>query len=172
MGLWGLLSSFTFLSVFSMHACSVTQLRPTLCDPISCSPPGSPVHGTFQARILEWVAISHSRGSSPPRDHICVSCIGRSVLYHCTHLGSLYFQWVCIIFTFLLAGVEELSQEACRILAPQPQIKPRPSTVKAESPNQWTAREFPKTYFLKKSSVLTVLHIPTSTYHPGEDSNR
>ena len=39
----------------------VTQPCPTLCDPIYCSPPGSSVHGIFQARILEWVAISFSR---------------------------------------------------------------------------------------------------------------
>ena len=39
----------------------VTQSCPTLCDPIYCSPPGSSVHGIFQARILEWVAISFSR---------------------------------------------------------------------------------------------------------------
>ena len=36
----------------------------TLCDPLDYSPPGSSVHGIFQARILEWVAISYSRGSS------------------------------------------------------------------------------------------------------------
>ena len=46
--------------------CSVSQLCPTLCDPIDCSPPGSSVHGIFQARILERVAISYSRGSSQP----------------------------------------------------------------------------------------------------------
>ena len=40
--------------------CSVAQLCPTICDPIDCSPPGSFVHGNFQARILEWVAISFS----------------------------------------------------------------------------------------------------------------
>ena len=42
----------------------VAQSCPTLCDPIDCSPPGSSVHGILQARILEWVAISFSRGSS------------------------------------------------------------------------------------------------------------
>ena len=46
----------------------VSQLCPTLCDPMDCSPPVSSVHGILQARILEWVAISFSRGSSPPRD--------------------------------------------------------------------------------------------------------
>ena len=46
----------------------VAQLCPTLCDPMDCSPPGSSIHGILQARILEWVAISFSRGSSQPRD--------------------------------------------------------------------------------------------------------
>ena len=46
----------------------VSQLCLTLCDPLDCSPRGSSVHGIFQARILEWVAISFSRGSSQPRD--------------------------------------------------------------------------------------------------------
>ena len=46
----------------------VAQSCPTLCDPMGCSLPGSFLHGIFQARILEWVAISFSRGSSQPRD--------------------------------------------------------------------------------------------------------
>ena len=45
------------------RVCSVAQLYLTLCDLMDCSPPGSSVHGIFQARILEWVAISSSRGS-------------------------------------------------------------------------------------------------------------
>ena len=53
----------------------VTQSCPTLCDPINCIPPGSSVHGILQARILEWVAISFSRGSSQPRDWTWVSHI-------------------------------------------------------------------------------------------------
>ena len=62
---------------------------PTLCDPMDSSPPGSSVHGIFQARILEWVAMSSSRGSSRPRDgtHVSVSCgpcTGKRSLYHCT----------------------------------------------------------------------------------------
>ena len=51
-----------------MHAYLVTQLYPTLCNPVDYSPPGSSVHGIFQARILEWVAIPFSKGSSWPRD--------------------------------------------------------------------------------------------------------
>ena len=60
---------------------------PPLCHPMDCSPPGSSVHGIFQARILEWVAISSSRGSSRPRDRnniSCVSCTGKQIFYHCT----------------------------------------------------------------------------------------
>ena len=53
----------------------VAQLCPTLCDPMDCSPPGSSVHGILQARILEWVAIPFSRGSSQPKDRTQVSCI-------------------------------------------------------------------------------------------------
>ena len=50
------------------------QSCPTLCDPIDGSPPGSPVPGILQARTLEWVAISFSRGSSRIRDRNHVSC--------------------------------------------------------------------------------------------------
>jgi len=53
----------------------VAQLCLTLCNPIDCSPPGSSVHAILQARILEWVAIPFSRGSSPPRDQTQVSRI-------------------------------------------------------------------------------------------------
>ena len=66
------------------HAKSL-QSYPTLCNPLDCSPPGSSVHGILQARILEWVAMLSSRGSSQSRDWTHISynpCIGRWVLYH------------------------------------------------------------------------------------------
>ena len=59
------------------------QSCPTFSDPMDYSLPGSSVHGIFQTRILEWVAISYFRGSSPPRDWTLISCIssiGRWVL--------------------------------------------------------------------------------------------
>ena len=68
-----------------VYVCVCTQSCQIVCDPMDCSPPGSSVHGIFQVRILDWVAISYSRGSSQPRDqtHIsCVSCIGRRILYY------------------------------------------------------------------------------------------
>ena len=54
---------------------SVAQACPILWDPMDCSPQGSSVHEILQARILEWVAIPFSRGSSRPRDWTQVSCI-------------------------------------------------------------------------------------------------
>ena len=62
--------------------CSVAQLCPILCDRMNCSLPGSSILGISQARILEWVAISSSRGSSWSRDLTHVSCIARQILYH------------------------------------------------------------------------------------------
>ena len=56
-----------------MYVC--VQSCPTLCDPMDCSPPGPSVHGILQARILEWIAISYSRGSSRPRNQTWISCI-------------------------------------------------------------------------------------------------
>ena len=53
----------------TMHACMLSlQSCPTLCDPVDCSPPGSSVHGILQDRVLEWVAMPSSRGSSWPRN--------------------------------------------------------------------------------------------------------
>ena len=62
--------------------CSVAQLCPTLCDPVDSSLLGSSAHGIFQARILEWIAMPSSRGSSSARGWTCISCIGRRILYH------------------------------------------------------------------------------------------
>ena len=60
--------------------CLVAKLCPTLCDPMDYNLPGSSVHGISQSRILEWVAIPFSRGSSWPRDRTHISCIGRWIL--------------------------------------------------------------------------------------------
>ena len=72
---------------FNEH-CEVAQLCPTLCDPVDCSLPGSSIHGIFQARVLEWVAISFSRGIlmsqglNPDLPHC------RQMLYRLSHQGS------------------------------------------------------------------------------------
>ena len=61
-----------------MHVCSVMS---DSLQPMGCSLPGSPIHEIFQARILEWVAISSSRGFSRSRDRTYTACIGRQILY-------------------------------------------------------------------------------------------
>ena len=83
------------LGFISYCACAKSlQSCPSLCNPMGYSPPGPSVHGILQARMLERVAMPSSRGSSPPRDRTLVfyvSCIGRWVLYHYGHLGSLFY---------------------------------------------------------------------------------
>ena len=73
---------FLIMFVLSAHiaweyqaASKSLQSCPTLCDPMGCSLPGSSVHGIFQATVLEWIAISFSRGSSQSRDRTQVSRI-------------------------------------------------------------------------------------------------
>ena len=76
----------TWARKLKLCVCLVTQSWLTLCDPMDCSLPGSSVRGIFQARILEWIAIPYSRGSSQHRDQTCISCfscIERWILYHC-----------------------------------------------------------------------------------------
>ena len=76
---WYITKTWTRYPVGCMPSSSVAKRCPTLCD---CSTPGSSVHGISGARILHWVAISFSRGSSQPRDRTHVSCIGRWILCH------------------------------------------------------------------------------------------
>ena len=72
-------------TIASPQCALVTQSCPTLCGLMDCSPPSSSVHGTLQARILEWVAMPFCRGSSQPRHWTQVSCIGRWILYRLSH---------------------------------------------------------------------------------------
>ena len=70
----------------------VAQSCLTLCNPLDCSLPGSSIHGIFQARLLEWIAISFSRRSSQPRDWTQVSCIeGRRFTFWATR--EVIFHW-------------------------------------------------------------------------------
>ena len=87
-----IISSFNF-HYFSLQiydnldwsACMLSHGQ-LFCDPMDCSPPGSSVHGIFQARILEWVAITFSWGSSQGSDPDLLHC--RQSLYHLSHQGS------------------------------------------------------------------------------------
>ena len=64
-----------------LFCCLVAKLCPTLYDSMDCSPPDSSVCGIFQERILEWVAVSFSRGSSWSKDQTHISCICRQILF-------------------------------------------------------------------------------------------
>ena len=118
----------------------VAQSCPTLCDPMDCSPPpGSSVHGILQARILGWVAIPFSRGSSQPRDWTWVSCIaGRFFTIWATREAQ---SQSILLFNLALP-------QACEILVPQSRTEPTPWIVKSQHPNHWTAREFPQSTLL------------------------
>ena len=67
--------TYIYVYIWTYVWSEVAQSCPTLCDPMDGSLPGSSLHGILQARVLEWVAISFSRGSSRPRDRAQVSLI-------------------------------------------------------------------------------------------------
>ena len=84
---------FNYIWICICMYAKLLQLCPTLCNPLDYSQPVSYVHWISQAKILEWVAMPSSRGSSWLRDQTLisyVSCIGRGILYHQLHVGSPY----------------------------------------------------------------------------------
>ena len=86
-----LISSFQDMTSVMPVCAKSLQSYLIFCDPMECSLPCSSIHGILQIRILEWVSISFSRGSSCPRDGTrvsCVFCISRQSLYQKCHLGS------------------------------------------------------------------------------------
>ena len=84
--LWHQKSPYGSLLCCRVMRSAHSQQWMNLCNPMDCSPSGSSVHGIFQARILDWVAISYSRWSSNPGMAPCksldLSCVGRQILYH------------------------------------------------------------------------------------------
>ena len=94
---------------------SVAQSCPTLCDPMDCSLQGSSIHGIFQARVQEWVAISFSRGSSRPRDPGLWHC--SQTLYRLHHQGSPKLSPVRRVYAPLFCLVHNKDLER-RILKP------------------------------------------------------
>ena len=89
-----------YISLKVLVKVSVVQSCLTLCGPMVCSLPDSSVHGILQARILEWVAIPFSRGSSWPRDQTQVSCIAdRFFARYLSHQRSSYILLTLVIST-------------------------------------------------------------------------
>ena len=82
----------------------VDQSCPTLCNSMGCSPPGSSVHAVLQARILEWVVIPFSRGSSWPRDQTWISWIAGRFFTIWATLEALY----CLIYTIMVIILDRI----------------------------------------------------------------
>ena len=78
-----------------VYACMLSQSCLTICDSMDSSPPGSSIHGLLQARVLEWVAISSSRGPSPPRDWTQVSHIAGRFFTVWATKEALLFLLIC-----------------------------------------------------------------------------
>ena len=98
--------------------CKCAQSCLTLCDPMDCSLPGSSVHGISQARMLEWVAISDTRVSSPPWDWTCVSCvfcIGRWILCH-------YTTWEAICWGRGVPYMQRVGTKGARVQSVHPTV--------------------------------------------------
>ena len=85
-----------------------------LSDPMDCSLPGSSIHRILQARILEWVALSFSRRSSPPRDRTCIFCIGRLILYQLVTWEAL--QYCSRLIILIAAAASAKSLQPCGTL--------------------------------------------------------
>ena len=97
---WGLSQSSLYFLKY-LCACSGAQWCLNLCNAMDCSPPGSSFQEIFQARTLEWVAISS--GSSRPRDRTCTSCTGRRACsLPLSHLGSPHEVFSTVLFTELI----------------------------------------------------------------------
>ena len=126
-----------------------------LCDPMDCTPPGSSVHGILQARILEWVAIPSSKGSSRPTDRTCSSCVaGR---FHTTWAtgeapelsGTSTFIYLFIYFYFF-----NFIFKFYNIVLVLPYIEMNPPQVYMGSPS-WTLLPPPSPYHPSGSSQCT-----------------
>ena len=87
--------------LYALHAHSITQSCPTLCNPMDCSPPGSSVHGIFQARILEWVAMAFSKGSSQLRDCILLRWL---ILCYMNFMSIFKTRWEVNLLKILIVG--------------------------------------------------------------------
>ena len=121
-------ASSNIIRLFCMHA----QLGLILCYPLDCRCPGSSVHGIIPGRMLEWVAISSSRGSSGPRDWTCVSCsscIGRWILYHwATWAVAVFYPWI------MSNSLQPHGLQHARV--PRPSLSPRVCSISCPL-SQW-----------------------------------
>ena len=138
----------------TIDTCALAQSCLTLCDPMDCSPPGSSVYGVFQATVLEWGAISSSRGSSWPRDptHIsCGSCIDRRFLSPLSHLRSPYTIGALVSKRGSLQLWRSMEEEGALYFEPLP--TPRVSST----PKHWEIVTEDPQLFCSQSSLFPYL---------------
>ena len=130
------------------------QLCPTLCDRMDGSPPGSPVPEISQARILEWVALSFSRGSSPPRDQTRVSwisCISRWILFF-------FYPMVYTVHGILQARILEWVAFPFSRGSPQPRDRIQVSRTAGGFFTSWATRE------AQQADSLLLSHLGSSLW--------
>ena len=120
-----------------MLRCAQSLCHVTLCDPMDCSLLGFSVNGIFQARILEWAAISYARGIFLTHgSNLClrVSCIGRRILYHGATLG------VRMLLLLLLLLSRFSRVRLCNPIDGSPPGSPAPGISRQE---HWSGLPFP-----------------------------
>ena len=88
---------------------------PTLCDPMDCSLSGSSVHGIFQVRVLKWIAISYSRGSSQPRNRTQVSRIAGRCFAVWAAREAPYIHYIYMLFVYFCIWLCQVLDVALRI---------------------------------------------------------
>ena len=112
---------------FHMHSCCLVISRVWLfCDPVDYSWLGSSVHGTSQSRILEWVPIFFSRGSSLPRNQTSIPWIGRQILYHWATTEVLHIHCCCQVTSVVSNSVPPHRWQPTRL--PHPWDSPGKNT--------------------------------------------
>ena len=123
-------------SMYVCISCMLIQPCLILYDPMDCSIPGSSVHGISHAKILEWVAVSSSRGSSQHRNWTCISCVsclGWQILYHwanqearaciniyvatyvcaCVHICVCIYMYVYGLCWYIISSIFQMTKKHC-----------------------------------------------------------
>ena len=138
--LYSIISLFYLFSqhIFIKSESEIAQSCLTLCDPMDLSLPGSSVYGIFQARVLKWVAISFSRGSSQPRDRNPVShTAGRHFTVQATREAHIFIE--CLLLLLLLSHFSRV-----RLCAtPETTAHQAPLSLGFSRQEHWSGLPFP-----------------------------
>ena len=132
----GLIQLSKYLWIAFCCFCLVAKSCSTLCDPMDSSLTGSSVHGISQIRILEWVAISFSRGSSQLRDQTCIFCISRWILYHWA------IREACMNYAAAAAAAKSL-QSCLTLCDPRDSSPPGSPSLGFSRQEHWSGLPFP-----------------------------